>query len=303
MALDAEEQELFDFAIAALPSWFTSDERQREELAGMAKMFGLVRAALTYWFAQTLITGANGAVPTLPDWLNQHAADRGTRRQAGETTPALANRLRNTPDSLTYASIRSAAQAIVIADGGSGTVGLVELPRFAAHLGTYTPMTGTGGEFSAPNINGIQRFTPATGWPTPPVDSTHTGYPFESWELTTTGAANPLNDFAGVTIDGTDGTPPLDIIDNAVQYSNPVGVASVDASVTWTARKLIHPPWIADGHARAFIGRGYRMARTRPPTIVIILPPTSSASSVTSVREMLRQKKAAGVVALVERKS
>jgi hypothetical protein len=184
MALDAEELELFNWAVSALPKWFTSDARQREELYGFAKMFGAVRAVVVYWFQQALITGALGPATGLPDWLNQHATDRGTRRQASETDEALRIRLRNTPDALTRASLLAAAQAIVDAEGIVGTVGMVELPRDGAHSGVYAAMTGTGGTFTAPS-SGVQGFAPSTGWETPPLDSTGTGFPW------TTGRSRP----------------------------------------------------------------------------------------------------------------
>ncbi len=302
MALDAEEQELFDFAIAAMPHWFTSDARQREELYGFAKMFGSVRAVIVYWFQQTYISGALGPVTGLPDWLNQHAIDLGTRRQFGETDDALRIRLRNTPDALTRTTLISAAQAIIDADGVSGTVGMVELPRDGAHSGIYTAMTGVGGEFTAPNAGGTMGFAPLTGWPTPPVDSTHTGYPWKTWLLTTAGAMTPGNDVTESSIDGTDATPQGDLDGNFAAFSNVLGAAEVDATVAWTANKLVHGPWIADGHARAYSRRGYRSARARPPGIVFILPYGTTEGTAASVRELARQKKAAGVVVRIERR-
>jgi hypothetical protein len=293
MALDAEELELFNWAVSALPKWFTSDARQREELYGFAKMFGAVRAVVVYWFQQALITGALGPATGLPDWLNQHATDRGTRRQASETDEALRIRLRNTPDALTRASLLAAAQAIVDAEGIVGTVGMVELPRDGAHSGVYAAMTGTGGTFTAPS-SGVQGFTPSTGWLTPPLDSTGTGFPWCDWTLTTTGAAAPGNDVAGVAITALDG--------NAAKFANAGGSAAADAGVAWTAHKLIHPPYVADGHARAFSRRGYRSARARPDVVIFILPYGSTIGTESAVREMLRQKKAAGIVGKVERR-
>lgn len=301
MALNTEETELLNFAIAALPPWFVSNERALEELYGFAKMFGGVRAVVVYWFQQTLIGGANGPETGLPDWLNQHAIDHGTRRQLDETTEALRIRLRNVPEAITRASLLAAAQAIVDEEGIGGTVAMVELPRDGAHFGTWGVMSGIGGEFSDPDTAGVQQFTPTAGWATPPVDSTHTNIPWDTWRLTTANSAESGNDVV-TDIDSTGADDPRDIIGNAVQFSNPLGVASVDSGVEWTAERYVHAPWIATGVRRAFLGRGYRMSRTRPLTIVLILPYGSTAGTATAVREMLRQKKAAGIVTRIERR-
>lgn len=298
MALSFEEQRLFDFARGSLPSWVNDAD---EFLFGCAKMFGAVRAMFDYWFAQTLIGGATGATADTPDWLAQHARDRASGRTGTELDPAMRNRLRNVPDALTRESIITAAEAILEAAGTPGTVHMLELPRDAAHFGTWAAMSGMGGEFSDPDTAGVQQFTPTDGWATPPVDSTGTGQPWDPWRLTTTGAAEGTNDFV-TDVDGTGADVPGDIIGNAVQYSNPTGVASVDSGVTWTAERYVHPPWIATGQHRAFLGRGYRMARTRPMTIVLILPYGTTAGTESAVGEMLRQKRAAGMVQRIERR-
>ncbi len=307
MALTADEQKLFDFAMASLPGWFRDSD---EFFNGSAKLFGSVKAIFDYLIAQTLIGGAVGATATTPDWLAQHAKDRATNRQDGEDDPTLRQRIRNTPDALTRASIIAAANAILAAGGGGaasvhhyapdGAVYMVELPRDAAHFGTYTSMTGVGGEFTAPNGDGIAGFAPSAGWQTPPVDSNHAGYPWRAWTLTTTGSANPANNVSDVTIDGT---PGIDLVGNSAQFSNVAAVAAVDAGVTWTAKKLGSGGFVADGFARAYIGRGYRMTRTRPLTIVLIIPYGASAGTEAAIAEMLRQKKAAGIVARIERRT
>jgi hypothetical protein len=49
----------------------------------------------------------------------------------------------------------------------------------------------------------------------------------------------------------------------------------------------------------AYLGRGYRMAKPGS-AFIIILPYGSTAATAAAVREALRQKKAAGIRALVE---
>jgi hypothetical protein len=97
-------------------------DRAEEELYAFAEMAEDVANILAFWLSQTLIGSAVGATTTEPDWLNQHALDRGTRRQSGESDSALRQRLRNTPESITRQSLIDAAQAIVDDEGVSVTV-------------------------------------------------------------------------------------------------------------------------------------------------------------------------------------
>jgi hypothetical protein len=287
MALTFDEQQIADFAHAALPSWFPKDD---EFIAGCAKMFGSAKALCDYWFGQSLIGQATGATATTPDWLAQHARDRATTRQASESDVALRERLRNVPDALTPTSILAAANAILVAQGESGAVYMVELSRDQAHSGTYSTLTGTGGTFSAV-ASGLQTFTPLVSFGAPLLYDPEA--PF-SWQITTTGAALAGNDVAAIAITAMSG-------DGAV-YSNAGGAVSVDATVTWTAHKIRHAPYVADGFARAYSRRGYRSGRLTPGTIILILPYGSTAGTEASIREMLRQKKAAGFIARIERR-
>lgn len=292
MALDSQEQELFDFAIAALPPWYTSDERQREELAGFAKMFGSVRAVVTYWFAQTLIGGARGPESGLPDWLNQHAVDRGTRRQSSESDPALRSRLRNVPDALTRASLLAATNAILLAEGVGAPAAMVELPRDGAALGGYVSDTGNGGTLTADSGTRVV-FTPATPFARPPWRAPAVVRKIQTFDLVVAGAANAGNNgvfpVLGVSGDGA-------IIDNAG------GVLGAEPGATWTVRKRDRRGNVRDGFSKAYASRGYRVSALRP-VLIIVLPFGASSSTEASVREMLRQKKAAGFLTLIERRT
>lgn len=295
MALNAQEQELFDFAVAALPAWFTSDERNREELAGFAKLFGSALATVRYWFGQTLIGSAQGPAPGLPDWLNQHAIDRGTRRQANESTEALRERLQNTPDAVVRKALLDAVNAILAAEGIVGTAAIVELPRDGAFLGSYVSDTGTGGTFKAGTGTQVL-FTPATGWARAPFRHPDVVRKIRSFRLDVAGAAEAGNDgeFPIVGLEGD-----AAIIDNAA------GVIGADAGATWSVRKLDRRDQVRDGFGRAFCSRGYRVVSSRGKrrrSFLIILPFGATEGTAASVREMLRAKKSAGVKAIVERR-
>lgn len=288
MALTAEEQRLFDFAKAALPPWIRDDD---EFLLGCAKMFGSVQATIDYWIGQTLITTALGPTATSPDWLNQHARDRDTNRQPGETSEALRDRLRNVPDALIPSALIAAANAILVADGIAGTAAIVELPRSGAYLGSYLAMSGVGGVFVQAGTS--SKFTPdALPWPTPPWQSA-TITPVRGHRLTISGAFDAGNDGARI-ITGLEG--------NAAIVTNAGGVDADDATVTWTVERLDVEGNVRDGFARAYLGRGYRMSKPRPLGIVLILPYGSTSGTEASVREMLRQKKAGGFYVRVERR-
>jgi hypothetical protein len=119
-----------------------------------------------------------------------------------------------------------------------------------------------------------------------------------SFRLDISGAANPANN-GQFPVLGFDGDAA--IIDNAA------GVLGADAGVTWTVRKRDRHDNVRDGFGRAFCSRGYRCSSGRPTgrtrhMFVIMLPFGATASIESAAREMLRQKKAGGVKALVERR-
>lgn len=290
MALTASEQELLDFALAGLPTWFQDEARALEDLAAIAKMVGAARAQLEDWFGNALIGDAVGPSGDDPDWLAQHARDRGTSRQAGETDAALRARIQSVADAVTRAEVIAAAQAVVDADVGSGTVAMVELRQSRAYFQTLGTDSGVGGEFTAPDVDGYQLFTPDSAFARPPIQSV-AWWPITAYKLVTSGAA----------VGGNIGTFPITALSgDAAQYGNVGGGASVDASVAWSVQR-----WDAagrrDGSHAAYLGRGYRMG-TDFPTIILILPYGSTAGTAASVLEVLRTKKGAGIRVYVERR-
>ena len=292
MALTSEEQELLDFALAALPPWFSDAEgRDFAVEGGMAKMAGAARAQVDYWFSQTLISEAVGPTSTTPDWLGQHARDRGTRRQDGEVDDDLRRRLRTFEDALTVSSIMDAAQAALDEAGVTGDLAMVELRRDRGFFVVNQAMTGTGGTFVAQAGN-LHSFVPDVDWPRPPIGGLRQNI---TWKLVISGADSAGNDgtFEITDLDG----------DRAV-YTNASGVAEVDAGVAWRVDRYdAEDNILTEGSGRldAYMSRGFRMG-SQYGTIILILPYGTSAATAASVAEAVRLKKAAGVRVIVERR-
>ena len=285
-AITAED--FYRFGRDALPQWV----KERDEfLLASAGVMATVQQHTEYLFAQALITTASGATATTPDWLQQHARDRGTSRQAGESDAALAQRLRTVPDALTRQALLDAANAALATAGVVGSAALLELPRDAAYCGNYTALTGTGGTFAQAGT--VTRFTPTVlPWPTPPFQAASVA-PVRTWQLVISGAAHAGNNGTR-TITGLDG--------NAAIVTNAAGVAGADPTVTWKAQRLDQAGNVTDGFARAYCNRGFRVTRSRPFEIIVILPFGTSVGTANSVKEALRLKKAAGFTITVERR-
>lgn len=287
MALTVDEQELLDFALAALPHWFQDDERPTEGLGAYAKMIGQAKTQGAFWQTQTLITQAVGAIPgSEPDWLNQHAADRGTGRQAAETDPALRDRIRNVPDALTRPTILSAAQSIVDAESIVGTVRMVELRQDRGFFRAAVSDSGTGGTFSgtAPDME----FVPdSPGFAAPPFRTIEEDV---GHRLVISGALSAANN-------GTFAVTGLS--DDKAQYQNATGVAGADATVSWTIEKLDRDGNLLDGFRDSYFSRGDRFGMDRAE-VILILPFGCTPGTQSSTLEMLRQKRGAGVIAVAE---
>ena len=234
-----------------------------------------------------------------PDWLDQHAVDRGTRRSAGERDAALRTRLRNMDDNVTRPGLLAALRAMMVAAGLTGDPAMTELPRCRAHNGTYNT-DGSGGtlHITGPDADGNMRMsqprvfgdTVTIPWHRPPFMERFPGQ--TTYRLSIVGTVSNDGEFDVIGLDG----------DLAI-YHDPSGVAEVspgDADCT-----IYHYDEMAnlrDGFRRAFSNRGYRSGSQRPAKIIVMLPYAATASFQASVREMLRQKKAGGVLAIVERR-
>jgi hypothetical protein len=133
MPLSVEEQRLLDWAVGSLPRWFTSTDRAREELYAYAKQFDSARAVIQDLLGKQIhVSLAEGI------WLDQHARDRGTSRQADESDDVLRARLINVPDVVTLPAIKSLVDTMLSAAGVVGASAFVTLRRDRFHWGTYT---------------------------------------------------------------------------------------------------------------------------------------------------------------------
>lgn len=285
MALTDDEEELRQFGLKAVPSWVRPDD---PTFAAAAKQIGAARRQADYWYSQTLIGQATGSDGVQPDWLNQHAKDRGTSRQANETDAGLRARLRTVEPALTVQSLIDAAQAILDAASIGGSALIVELPRDGAFSGTWGTRSGTGGTFST--INTYAAFTPTAGWGGQIVrDPAVVRTDLIGWIVTFSGAAHSGNN-------GTFGFNHA--YGNAGAYINASLFAGADAGVSWVLQPTDGPNLLS-AKPMAFASRGYR-AGGLVRRIVMMLPAGSTAAIVAAVTEMLRNKKAAGIAVSIE---
>ena len=303
MALTADEQKLADAANAALPEWFSASGRVQEEVGMMAKQMGAVLAQGRSQIAQTYIRTAAGPVNMEPDWLDMLAEDRGTHRQSGETTDMLRTRLQRPPNAVVRSEILAEAQAMVDAatDGITTPVAMVEFPRDAAHLGTWISDTAaTGGAF-------VKDSTTITFTPNRPFVWT----PFVQG-ISGAIIATTLEIYGSASNDGAFLITGITSGGGVVYHNdNPGGGANeTSATCEWYTRRYDRQEASVDGKAMAFCDRGFRCWRGQTAHsgkkanggFLIVLPYGCSEALRLSVREMLRQKKAAGFTAMVERR-
>lgn len=313
MALNADETELFNVAVSVLPDWFTNDDRQLEDVAMMAKVFGPVRAQIREWLVtQSQITTAEGATATTPDWLDAIARDRGTRRRVNELSATLRDRLRNIEDAVTRGFLIAAAQSMLDGESVAGSADMTEMPRDGAFFGAWAQNSGTGGVFAGPS-SGVMTFTPTVQFAYPPYhQSTQaTGDPLavkvksgrvKTHRIVISGAANAGNNGTHVSV-GLSG--------NGIRYGNGSGVAGADATVAWALQRLDVNGQVLEGTPFAFSMNtsvnGSFADRIVPGSrrygFVVTTPLGTSGALRTAILESMRQKKAAGVLASVERRT
>jgi len=295
MALTTEEQELYDFAADMLPKLFFSRTRSEEELNAFVKTFDGARAQILAFFQQALILNATN-VP--PDFLDQHARDRGTARQEGETDAALRERLRNVEDALVRSVLLSLVQAILTAEAIAGAPAMVEFRYERAFFRSAVADTGVGGEFfgTPPDMEFLPNTPFARGINV--ITTVSRLFPrllnpagFAATKLVVSGAASAGND-GTFDITGLNG--------DRAQFQNASGVVGADATVAWTQQAVDYDGNVLDGFKDSYLSRGFRLGLGQPPHIAIILPFGSTAATAAGVLEALRLKKAAGVVATVE---
>jgi len=264
----------------SLPNVFRGD-RPFEDLRAMAAIFSLMQAQVRDWADMVLISRADGI------WLVQHADDRDTARQTGETEEALRQRLRNLPDVVTQPALLAAIQAVLDAEGIAGTAAIMLLRERRAYYGTWTPQSDTGGAFSGPSSSDVMVFVPDTAIQGKPLQPRQ---PQPRFFIT----------FSGASSAGNDGTFEITgFVNGGVTYENGVGVAGVDAGVTWTIEAADRRANLFGSRARAYYTRGYRMGQNRS-AFIAILPFGCTAGTMAAVEEQLRQKGPGGFMTIVE---
>lgn len=271
-AFSSQEQELFDWLKSSIPRWFFQDDASAGEIWGATvKSLQDVRAQVDDWLTAVFILTAEDI------WLNQHARDRGTSRQSGETDAVLRDRLRTIDDAVTPSAIAGAVDAILAASGVAGTSALVELRRDKAYFATRVSPSGTGDSFTKSGTT---------------VTLTDAGHTFAGTEV-----GLPIT-IVGASSGGNNGTfAILDVTgDHSITYANASGVAEAYAGA-WKVESDL------DGRKVAYLSRGYRMSGSgRPSTMIVILPFGTTEATRLGVAEGLRLKKAGGFKALVERR-
>lgn len=292
MPYSLTEQELYDFARGSIPRWFFTRARSEEELGAFVKIFDAAKLQIVAYFDQTLILQATN-VP--PDYLDQHARDRGTARQDGETDASLRQRLRTVEDAVTRPILLAVANAMIDAFPVVGDAFMLELRRDRAFFGKFTDRAGTGGTFAT--VSGTTRkFTPTVPFPRP----IEFGVPRSGSQ------GNPRLIISSAGAPGNNGTFALtNVDDDAAVYVNATGVNGADPTVAWAIRHYDidgNPRSSSTGLSRAFISRGYRGWPSAGAALHIILPFGTSATQAAAVEEAIRTRKAAGVRLVVERR-
>lgn len=115
-------EELYAVAKASLPGWFF-ETKEASQLLAAAELLGKVLDHVKSRVSNTYILQSSD------EWIEEHAADRGTRRQAGEDSDALADRLRNAEDAVTPDALVSAANRILQLAGITESAAVSELRK------------------------------------------------------------------------------------------------------------------------------------------------------------------------------
>jgi hypothetical protein len=126
--LSPQEQELYDLAKGSVPRFlFQKKSAPQEILGAAAKVFAAAKTQIASWFSMTYIKDA------VDFWEDQHAKDRGIRRQNGESTAALSARIRAYPDALTIPALLGVVNLILTAAGYPATASIVEARAAGAY--------------------------------------------------------------------------------------------------------------------------------------------------------------------------
>lgn len=294
--LTPQELVLFNIAKKSLPRILFSDPTDQQEVfAAYAKELSASQTQVKFWRNMAFILLATDI------WLDQHAKDRGTSRQAGETDEALRARIRDFLQTVTLTELREAITNILEAYGvtiPAGYPGLVELRGSRAYFNflpgyvqcsagidivdgetvtIFDGITTKVFEFNkAGGVTGLDIAVAVSDNDTKTQVST-------ALQAAIAGAGLNVNTSFSANAVGRI------LIYNTVS-GNHVSVSDAVANSNFSTQST--------GNA-AFFSRGYRMGDERNE-IIIILPYGTPAAVTAIVLETLRQKKAAGVGVLVE---
>ena len=302
------KQQIYDHALSGMPAWYRESSRAFEFDNAAAEMIANAASTVEYFLiTQAFIDTASGATASAPDWLGQHATDRGMSRQAGESDTTLRARIKDVPEALTAPSLKTAIQTILDGESIVGSAAIVDLRQERGFLMNNVPdshqtgVSGTGGTFTdestsaAPDQMG---FEPDEGW------AGHVPYRVVQEDIT--------HVFAGIAnLDGGNSGGSFIITGlsgDKILFDNAAGVPEAAPTAKWSVDKkdAVYDQFItrfnlAAGRSDAYFSRGDRMGSQRA-TIVVILPYGSTAATEASVIALLADKKAAGVKAIVERR-
>lgn len=143
MPYTATEQALYDHAKGALPRWLFQNANAKEDMFGAyVKIFDSARTQIAEWVSLSYLASATGV------WLDQHAKDRGTTRQANETDATLRARLKTSEDAVTRPYLLSTINSTVDAAGVSGDAYMVELRRDRGFFGDFASTSRNKAYFS-----------------------------------------------------------------------------------------------------------------------------------------------------------
>lgn len=241
-------------------------ERPEGDVITRAIARGIVPAyqRLRYWRDQAYLLTSESA------WLDQHARDRGTWRQHNETDPGLAARLRTPQDALTKPVLLDAITTILTSYGLSWTPSMIELPHDGAYTKTMAVRAFSGCTLTPQGDGTVVLTAAALGF--------FCGSEADLNEELVVTAATGGSGHTGVACRIVEV-----LSDTSVRYAN----AAATGTATGAAGSLNH-----SGRQCSYVSRRRSLADT---CVIVILPAGTTAPVIASVREMLRQRKAAGV--------
>lgn len=304
-ALTPQEQLLFDAAKKALPRFlFEEDPSVQEILAAFAKVFALAWDQVALYIDGTRIGTAD------PTQLDQHAADRGTRRRLNETDESLRARLRFLEDQVTPGAVTAAATRIMegaLVTIPAGYPGLVELRRDRAFFAKLRVLDDVSIALAIANQGtpGITSYSYAVY----PEDADGNIIQPAGFTATTTTGAATLNgtDFNRLSWMAYPGAAAYHIFRYASAGTpSSTGKIGTDTASPFDDTGLAGDSLAYTGFGRyaAYLSRGYRMTGSGRYSLefIIILPYDATQAVADAVAEAVRLIKAGGIGVFVERR-